>query len=537
MKSKIRLPKFVLTKIKPYLLKNSIITFDELYNLQLDPSMLYDQDMVYSAISLTQEALVKIDPNGTLYPLVLERLKQGPVLSVEYVNFLEYSQYNIEFINSILGFYNSTISNTNTGSNPSQIINDSQIEINNYFTQLDLYYNNNYAASLSGEFCSAFNGKLLVLASLISGGVELIDQLKNYSISDVLTKLNSIKDVLNKLVDSLKERLLQQINNIVKKIESFKNMVIGTVNAMSKKVARAKNFFSDLNIENIKKKIESIIARMAGGYEKITPQVIAYILFRLCKLTEIVSVFMNSPVDALKSIVSAHVIQTALFSDFSVASASDAVQHGYFRKDPIVIVSEKNNAAQTINNAGVGAYINKEFSEEEISMANEIRSATIDQINANSFAASNLISFATLNKDEAPSSWQKVEIGVWIRIFRVAKRLNTVLRIQSAYRSNAKQKRLYNAAVAKNPSQTSVARPGSSLHNFGQALDVNMEGKSDEFRNNFIRMCSEEGFGGIGTYASFIHVDTRERISIWGNYNSLALSSHKNQTYRKGLNQ
>ena len=92
-------------------LASQLYSFDELYSLQLDPSMLYDQDMVYSAISLTQEALVKIDPNGTLYPLVLERFKQGPILSVEYVNFLEYSQYDVEFINSVLGSYNSTISN------------------------------------------------------------------------------------------------------------------------------------------------------------------------------------------------------------------------------------------------------------------------------------------------------------------------------------------------------------------------------------------------------------------------------------------
>jgi uncharacterized protein YcbK (DUF882 family) len=219
-----------------------------------------------------------------------------------------------------------------------------------------------------------------------------------------------------------------------------------------------------------------------------------------------------------------------------VTATTDAVKAGHFRKDPFVIIAEKNNAAQVINSAGVGAHINKEFTTEEISMANEIRSATIEQINSNSFAASNMISFSTLNKDEAPLSWQKVEIGVWVRIFRVAKKLNTILSINSAYRSSAKQQRLYNAAIAKNgPSQKSVAKPGRSQHNFGQALDVNMSGKSDEFRNNFIRACSEEGFDGIGTYSKFIHVDTRGHISIWGNYNSLALSNHKKQSYRKGL--
>ena len=517
-------------------LTSQLYSFDELYNLQVNPAIKYDQDVIYSTIALTQEALINVDPNGTTYPLVLERFKQGPVLSAEYADFLEFSQYDLEFLNSLLSSYNSTISSVGGQSNASQVTNDSQLEINSYYTQLDLYYNNNFETSLSGGFCSAFNGNLLQVAGLVSAGASLIDQLKNFSIKDVIDKLNSIKDILNKLVDSLKDRFLQQINNIVKKIESFKNMAIATANAISKKLARAKNFFSDLNIKNIKTKIESIIAQMAGGYEKITPEVIAYILFRLCKLTEIVGAFMRSPVDGLKSIVNAYVIQSALFSNFSVTATTDAVKAGHFRKDPFVIIAEKNNAAQVINNAGVGAHINKEFTTEEISMANEIRSATIEQINSNSFAASNMISFSTLNKDEAPLSWQKVEIGVWVRIFRVAKKLNTILSINSAYRSSAKQQRLYNAAIAKNgPSQKSVAKPGRSQHNFGQALDVNMAGKSDEFRNNSIRACSEEGFDGIGTYSKFIHVDTRGHISIWGNYNSLALSNHKKQSYRKGL--
>lgn len=525
--------KYSISALTSEQLTSQLYSFEELYNLQVDPSLRYDNDVIYATTGLTRAILISIDPNRSTYPLVWERFNQGPILAPEYAEFLNFSQYDLNSVNSLLNTFSTNIIAANTANIVIDISASTPINITQYFEQLDLYYNDNYAASLSGGFCSAFGGQLLELASLVSGAVNLINQLKNFTISGalILAKLNAIKEILNNLVDSLKEKLLQQINNIVEKLATFKNMVVSAANAIGKKITQAKNFFSDLNMKNIKEKIEGIIAKMAGGYEEITPEVIAYILFRLCKLTEIVSGFMQSPVDGLKAVMNAYAVQSALFSNFSMASTAEAVRDGHFRRDPIDLARERDRAIETSNSSGISTYVSRAPTAEEIQMALEIKAATNEQIFSNSFAAASLISFERLGPRsiaDAPYTWQRLNQDVLTRIFIVAKRLNTKLYINSGWRSYASQ------AIIK-ANDPDAASPGNSLHESGQALDVSMRDRTDEFRNNFIRAASEEGYNAIGTYPTFIHVDTRGGKKIWGSYNTAALNMHYRNAYRDGI--
>ncbi len=489
-------------------LNSQLYSFDTLYNMQSDPSLQYDQEVIYATVSLTKSTLISVDPSGLTYPLLQERFRQGPILAPEYADFLNFSQYDLTYVNELLNSFPVT----------------PPIGLSQYFDQLELYYDKNYSATLSGGFCSAFSGKLLALSGLISGAVKLINQLKNFSLSSVLAQLTSIKEILYKLVDNLKQKLLQQIQNIASKISNFKNMITSAANALGNKLQQVSNFFSDLNIESIKKKIEEIIASMAGGYEEITGDVIAYILFRLCRLSEIINSFMRSPVDSLKNVMNNLAMQSILFQNFSRNATIGAVNAGLYRKDPFDTIAEQEAAAAATNAAGVSAYISRPFSSTEISMVNELRSATIEQIKSNSYAAAQYIRFRDDIKNRAdPQEWQKVTLGTYIRLFRVAQRMGVTFDINSAMR----------------PPQLNAAVDGAanSQHLYGQALDVSMRGRSNEFRTNFIRAASEEGFDGIGTYPTFIHVDTREGRTTWGSYNSDALALHKNGTYRKGLYQ
>lgn len=513
-------------------LNAQLYNFEQLYNIQTDPSLLYDNEVIYSTVSLTKATLATIDPSGTIYPLVWERFNQSPILAPEYADFLNYSQYDLSVVNSFLNsfFVESSVAASAGLSTTSRPLTSFPIEITAYYEQLDLYYNDNFSASLSGGFCSTFSGKLLELATLASSAVNLINQLKNFSIdalaATVLAKLNSIKEILYNLVDSLKEKLLQQINNIVDKIVSFKNMIMSTAKAIGKKVAQAKNFFSDLNMKNIKTKIEELIAKMAGGYEKITPEVIAYIMFRLCKLVESVEAFMKSPVDGLKSVMEAYAIQAAVFGNFSTAATSAAVQAGHHRRDVFDLANERDAAIERSNSAGLGAYIRRLNTAEEIAMAMEIKAATTEQIYSESFAAARMITFTTLgddSKDDGPGRWQNLDMNTLINIFRVSNKIGAKLSINSAWRSIKTQESLY----ARGKTTTNRGR-----HVYGQALDIRMRDKSTEFRDTFIRFASEELYGGIGTYPTFIHVDTGG-LNTWGELNAAALREHENGTYRR----
>jgi hypothetical protein len=131
------------------------------------------------------------------------------------------------------------------------------------------------------------------------------------------------------------------------------------------------------------------------------------------------------------------------------------------------------------------------------------------------------ISFASsvLNMDDPypGAGYFEVKSDVWIGIFRVARRMGRRFIINSGYRSPA-----YNA---------SVGGATRSMHMSGLALDVNMTGVN---RDLFIEYASQEGFTGIGTYSTFIHVDRRDGRSTWGDFNTEALALHRTDSFRRG---
>jgi hypothetical protein len=129
------------------------------------------------------------------------------------------------------------------------------------------------------------------------------------------------------------------------------------------------------------------------------------------------------------------------------------------------------------------------------------------------------------NVDDAEpgDGWKKLNGDVIIRAMRIARRMGARLYINSGYRSPQ-----YNAK------QDGAA--SGSLHMSGKALDVSMTNSSglsntQESRNNFIRIASQEGIAGIGTYNSFIHIDIGNRRT-WGSLQAEALSLHKQDRFR-----
>lgn len=480
-------------------LRSKIYSFDSIIAMQNNPALRYAASEVSDSIVLTTANF----NDSEQYPFLGSRIQQGDITASEYADFLNWSGYSPTQVKTIFSGLNVT-----------------SVPVNNYYNQLEMYYNRNFPASISGGFCSAFANALAQFTAMISAGMALISQLKN-AVASVIAQLMSIKTILFNIVETLKKTMLQQINNIIDQAMAAIGLPLAVMGFMANKFMKAKEFFSDLNMENLKSKIEEIIAKMAGGFEEITPEALAYMLYRLCQLTEFISQFLQSPVDSIKSMMSNVAMQQITLGNISNLGRARSITAGGYRMDPFEVLAARERMAGNINSAnvpGVAAksYITTPFTNEEWTMYNSLTTSGNQYVEFGS---------QVINQNDpiVSAGVKMIKPEVLLILFRIAKRLGgKKFLINSGYRSPA-----YNAK------QDGASK--NSMHMSGLALDVDMTrfGNTTEFRNTFIEYASQEGIGGIGTYNSFIHIDIGPR-RIWGSANSQALSIHRNDKFRSG---
>jgi hypothetical protein len=200
---------------------------------------------------------------------------------------------------------------------------------------------------------------------------------------------------------------------------------------------------------------------------------------------------------------------------------------GAFRISDINAESIKNSLIEDLNRSstsssnrtqppivnGVGEatpshYYTKPFTDEERSIAAAIKATPGDQVRGSSHAGAKWFDFSTIG-DSMDNPTQGIGVKnlqpeILIIGMRIATRLGIRLQIISGYRSPAYNQSLIDAGkgAAKN-----------SLHMSGLALDCARSSYGSDFASgeNFIKLASQEGSGGIGTYDTWIHIDAGPR--------------------------
>lgn len=499
--------------LAPVDIESKIYSFDQLLRLENDPTAKYDTNTLIRDTQLVTQLFTAI-PNRTDYPMLNDRVTQGPITIYEFADFLDTSGFTITTVDTALL----------TG-----ITSVAEIDL---FSQLDYYYTDNMAASIEGGFCSTFTGALAQLTSLVSAGVKLISDLQNFMTdfaSAAAAQLEAMKNIMLSLVDKLVGYMKEQINAVINTVNSIANTAVATINMMRDKIQKAQSFFEDAKINGLKAAIEELIAGLAGNYEELTPEVIAYLLFRLCQLLEMISNFLKSPVDSLKSFISRFAFEQTRITNFSNMARLESVHSGLYRMDPFAITSAREEMARNINSASTqvdgltgSTYVTLPISEDEVKLLNSLSESGNQYIQW----SPQVLNMGANESDADPGDgWKRVNGDLLIRAMRIAKRMGARLYINSGYRSpqyNAKQD-----GAATN-----------SQHMSGKALDVSMTNSSglsntEAVRNKFIQIASQEGIGGIGTYNTFIHIDIGPRRT-WGSHQTNALAMHKADKFRTG---
>jgi hypothetical protein len=366
------------------------------------------------------------------------------------------------------------------------------------YQMIEYYLDANFAKSKMGNSCSSIVNALAQVIGFLSSGAKFINDLMNFSLSDVLSRLTSWKTMLQSMVDELAQRMLVKLTNFAKQIMSFAFQAKEVATRFMKKIEKAKSFFSNLSLDSIKAKIEEIIAKIAGQFEDLTPEALTHILMVICQLADSITSFMQSPLDFITGVFNSFVAQQFSLKQFTNDQISRSVEAGNPRMSPddssLVVGAAVSNAA----NLGADSHLRNP------SMTDEERQVLQQILNTGSATSSGVTishSAQTIAREKNGSGgWSYVITRgapmLYVVVFRIAKAMGENITITCGYRSPEANAKIKNAAK-------------SSLHMRGLALDVGMGSFTTTQKARFIDLASSEGLGGIQYYPkdNFTHID------------------------------
>lgn len=419
---------------------------------------------------------------------------------------------------------------------------------NSYFDAND--FNENLCASFIDPFkkilgvVQTFGDLIDGIQGLAGNITNLLGDIQKYGslsgiISSLMSTFNSFQDQLISLVDTVKDSLLQKVNGIADTAKRLFNEIgelpKAAFNFINKKIKQVKNFFSAENMNNLKDDIKAFFKKAINQFEDVVPDVLNFFLLKACKLSDLINSIMNKPVDNLSNLVSSYTNTHNFASSFSNNMRSTLSTSGALRVPPQQRKTDRDNGASIWNQANPGQqYLPDDLTTRDQELLDQISETGLSgYFNFNGsnvkimgqkaqgwFDANknNETHQKYFKQDEnyhydlgsnggiVDAGWNKVRLGVWVRLIRAVDATKAAgfdlpeLTINSAYRSP-----YYNWYLREVQRNRGVAV--NSRHTKGEALDIKKTGISSATLNEFTRQMRAAGFGGFGSYSSFNHYD------------------------------
>ena len=504
-----------------------------------------DSTTINLATSLVNSTIAAKISSGTLgdRPLLKERFLAYPFSSVEIAEFVVdsfYSEFNIV-----------AILNSSSGG-----------DVETLLDALESFVDSEMGAATAGGFCAAISNPLSKITGLLNKLSSLLG-----SISMIVPQIMAMKEMLHQMVDKLISRFTDKIKNIGESVKNFAGKAFAKA---LKKVNDVKALFSKENIANIKNNIDGIVKSMMSQFKDMTMTNIFSIVLRMCQMIESIKKIFQGPIDTVKMFMSSaqnlslgHTNNTnGMVAEvnalgLSVMSYTDrykAIQQvissgnqsvsssNIYRGNQNPTSSSGSDTTQP-NNDSYSSYtgryqpqFNGYIALPQMSIEERGWTFHLDILNAaddenimclegvtqmgkratgwyNSASADFKATYGQYwnpneNRhsdenltDDGLEKLKENELFPLVKLRRVARTIKRRLFVNSGFRSNFYQAHLY----AGDPAN--VAKPGSSEHNTGSALDLGFTVKDDFILAQYVEMLSREGFTRIASYPTFFHVD------------------------------
>ena len=596
--------KYASTMLKynsPYF-NDNILTIEDIIGRQQNPAENYDRNKLLSSSRKLNDILRRT--NLSDWPLTQSRINQGILLYPEVADFINQSGYSFDDFERVVDNLSAllsrtpdinlnTASNLNTAYDPTRggesldgtlfnvgdngigsfvlgnngrLVTNPDGDMSKLLDQMELYNTENLANSINSGTCGAFGsspfGKIAEAVAAIGLAKNLFDLvsgfLSGFDLGAFLNQLGSIESIIKKAIDTIVDKVKQQINNVISKVAGLVTQIREGaekfLKIVQRKIENVKAFFNDLSIESIKNQVSDFISQAKDQFEELTPEALALLMFRFCKFSEFVQSFFQSPMDMLKGFIDDSVREFQNVASVSLEETKAVVANGAVRLPASTREEMRRRLRERVNTrananpnprsqsqrvtgtsgtpgATVGEYPDPSYYVTSADVSPEIRAQLMGLTSAGIpgkfiFASSVLSMGKTVSDAGDDDGFLRVLPEVWTKIYKIADRMGKEFTINSAYRSPEYNRRIGGAK--------------RSMHSSGQAIDVSMRGRSDNEIKDFIRIASQEGFKGMKVYfdgntVSFIHVDIGARRT-WDSSGRFQnwISAHLRDEYRTG---
>jgi len=475
--------------------KTFIIAVEDTTSLDILP--IEQQDDFYAGFKSLSSEEITIDYNSAsfneAYPNLSDRLNQLPfITTAELIGFYDYSYINQDHFSAYL-----------TVANPTNLL-----------KTLDFFYSaDNISQSSMGSFCSLVTGVFAKfdklqgifsdIKSFVGDFTDIVNSIREFSLSKLSARalIESLKKRILRLVDKLVESIKAKLANLLATIGIDEEFIYNT-KAISKKIidlkTKAEDFFSDLSVENIKKTVSALISYASSTFENLDLEEAQFLILRFCSFIGEMEQLFNSFLNPFKDLQRSYDSSLTVLRSAGNLATAGAIAAGATRFDN----SQINAGAFAVNNIPSSRYSGSQTPTGNGNARSlpprprrvvNVTTQELQEIASTGFSYEAVLSGNSyIRYRPGPQSaamgsagWNNVLLTEKVMLLRLAKRWGSTIVINSAWRTFGAE---------------------NSWHKSGQAFDISLPPNRHD---TFARMAVEEGFGGFGSYPTFIHIDSR----------------------------
>lgn len=386
---------------------------------------------------------------------------------------------------------------------------------------LEIYFaSDSVTENSAGSFCSIvssvyalYDPLMDIMSDISSFSDTLQDKLSSISEISVSAVLATIKDKLVGIIDTMVAQVMERIKKYTTQfIETYASNVQPIYNRIDRLKNDIQSTLSDNNITDLKNKVSGLIGFAASLFENIGVEEVMFLVLRFCGLMGNIENSFNALTSPLEMIQDNYQSTVNKLISSSNLATSGAIAAGATRYQAQELNAGFIMARDTYRGyigGATGAGGNYTFNDSPNGVRSWVGDGTPPggrDLRARSFK----IVPPTSEELDALPTWEDIQSGsdFWsfssgmgrygyiyaqtlekVMLLRVRRKWGRKFNINSGFRSIS-----YNSTL-RGASQTSI-------HLSGQAWDIGVVSE------NFVNIARSEGFGGIGRYSSFTHIDS-----------------------------
>lgn len=375
--------------------------------------------------------------------------------------------------------------------------------ITNLLGDLDFNFAQNFGQKLTSSVCGAYNDVLKELTkafAVVKTGQAVINNVENLLEKDLKKLAESIKQkgVLETLMDLLKTVIESTVNAakktamaavgsvlvVLKGMESAASAIMKKINKIMRNI---NDYMKDASVQKIIADMEKVLATLASSFERLTPENIANLMFRLCQMAQNLQAILMAPALRLNKVANSMASEAAALKSQNAVNVKEAVKYGAIRVSEDVRQSKKNSAYSKFKSV--------KPSNRETDYVVRSKPTTEEMTIINSVSESGLGSSITFSSAVIDSEgWKDVNDNVYAKLLRIASQTGHSYEVKTGFVERKKNDNM--GAIAMNS------------HNSGYAIDIVI---TEGNRDDTVVAASRAGFTGIGIYTGHLHLDLGAR--------------------------